>query len=315
MMKKLIVLGSLNMDLSIHSDCMPRDGETINGYGFLMNSGGKGGNQAVAAAKLGVEVKMLAKVGNDIFGKQLLDDLRDYGVDVSNIEISAEVTSGVAMITRCNNDNRIILSNGANYALNFETIKEKLEKISNKGDVFLAQLENDFEVVKKSIQYAKQLGLFTILNPAPAREIDDDLYKALDLVIVNQSECELLTGIYPDAESKYKAVLDKFHEKGVEVIVTLGTDGSITNYGGKFQHIESRKVKAVDTTAAGDSYIGALCKYLVYDKDLAEGLRFASDVAALTVTKKGAQISIPTLEEVKAYFKEEEGSRKRGNYE
>ena len=303
-MKKLIVLGSLNMDLSIQSDYMPKSGETINGYGFFMNSGGKGGNQAVAAAKLGVEVKMIAKVGNDIFGKQLVEDLKKYGVDVSNVEISDDVSSGVAMITRCNNDNRIILSNGANHALDFDSIKDKLQKIGNPGDVFLTQLENDFEVVKKSLKYAKELGLYTILNPAPARVLEDDLYQYLDLIIVNQSECELLTGIYPDNEGTYQEVLDVFQAKGVKAIVTLGTDGSITNYNGKLQHIDSRKVKAVDTTAAGDSYIGALCRYIVYDKDFIEGLRFASDVAALTVTKEGAQVAIPYLNEVEEYFKE-----------
>lgn len=304
-MKKLIVLGSLNMDVSIQSDYMPRSGETINGYGFLMNSGGKGGNQAVAAAKLGVEVKMIAKVGNDIFGKQLVDDLKSYGVDASNVEISDDVSSGVAMITRCNNDNRIILSNGANHTLDIETIKEKLKNIANPGDIFLTQLENDFEVVKKSIQYAKELGLYTILNPAPARIIDDSFYKYLDLVIVNQSECELLTGIYPEVEKAYQIALQIFKEKGVNAIITLGTDGSVTNYSGGYEYIASRKVDAVDTTAAGDSYIGALCRYLIYEKDFLEGLRFASDVAALTVTKKGAQISIPKFDEVKEYFKED----------
>lgn len=304
-MKKLIVLGSLNMDISIQSDYMPRSGETINGYGFLMNSGGKGGNQAVAAAKLGVDVKMIANVGNDIFGKQLLDDIKSYGVDVSNVEISNDVSSGVAMITRCNNDNRIILSNGANHTLDFETIKEKLKKIANPGDIFLTQLENNFEVVKKSIQFAKELGLYTILNPAPAKVLDDNFYKYLDLVIVNQSECELLTGIYPEDEKSYPNALAVFHDKGVNAIITLGTDGSITNYTGDYEYITSRKVEAVDTTAAGDSYIGALCRYLIYEKDFLEGLRFASDVAALTVTKKGAQISIPNFNEVKEYFKED----------
>lgn len=304
-MKKLIVLGSLNMDISIQSDYMPRSGETMNGYGFLMNSGGKGGNQAVAAAKLGVEVKMIAKVGNDIFGKQLIDDLKSYGVDVSNVEISEDVSSGVAMITRCNNDNRIILSNGANHTLDSKTIKEKLKKIANPGDIFLTQLENDFEVVKESIKFAKELGLYTILNPAPARIIDDSFYKYLDLVIVNQSECELLTGIYPEDEKAYQITLQIFKDKGVKAIVTLGTDGSITNYSGDYEYIPSRKVTAVDTTAAGDSYIGALCRYMIYEKDFLEGLRFASDVAALTVTKKGAQISIPDFNEVKEYFKED----------
>lgn len=305
-MKKLIVLGSLNMDISIQSDYMPKSGETINGYGFLMNSGGKGGNQAVAAAKMGVDVKMIAKVGNDIFGKQLVTDLSNYGVDVSSVEFSNDVSSGVAVITRYNNDNRIILNNGANHALDMDSIKDKLKKIANKGDIFLTQLENELDIVTNSIKYAKELGLYTIINPAPALKIDDELYQYLDLVIVNQSECELLTGIYPEDDSTYKTAINAFNRKGVNVIITLGTDGSITNYAGGYEHIKSRKVDVVDTTAAGDSYIGALCRYLVYDKDFIEGLKFASDVAALTVTKKGAQVSIPYFNEVKEYYKEEQ---------
>ena len=226
-------------------------------------------------------------------------------MDVSDVEISKDVSSGVAVITRCNNDNRIILSNGANHTLDFETVKTKLKKVGNQGDIFLTQLENDFEVVQKSIKFAKELGLYTILNPAPAREINDTLYEFLDLIIVNQSECELLTGIYPDSENKYKEALHVFRNKGVDAIITLGTDGSITNYAGGFEYIASRKVEAVDTTAAGDSYIGALCRYLIYDKNFIEGLRFASDVAALTVTKKGAQVAIPNLNEVNEFFKKD----------
>lgn len=303
-MKKLIVLGSLNMDLSIQSDYMPKSGETINGYGFLMNSGGKGGNQAVAAAKLGVDVKMIGKVGNDIFGKQLVEDLNKYGVDTNYVGVSDTVSSGIAIITRCNNDNRIILSNGANHALDFDSIKEIINKIGCNGDVFLTQLENKYEIVKQSIKYAKESGLYTILNPAPAKELEDELYEHLDLIIVNQSECELLTGIYPDSKELYEEALDQFRKKGVDAIITLGTVGSITNYQNSYAYIESKKVKAVDTTAAGDSYIGALCSYLVEDKNFIEGLNFASLVAAITVTREGAQVAIPTKNEVMEYFKE-----------
>ena len=301
-MKKLIVLGSLNMDLSIQSDYMPKSGETMNGYGFLMNSGGKGGNQAVAAAKLGVDVKMIGKVGNDIFGKQLVEDLKKYGVDTSNVGTSDDVSSGVAIITRCNNDNRIILSNGANHALDFDSIKDTLDKIGCKGDIFLTQLENEYHIVKESIKYAKELGLYTILNPAPAKILEDELYQDLDLIIVNQSECELLTGIYPDNKDLYQEALEQFRIKGVDAIITLGTDGSITNYQNRYEYIESKKVKAVDTTAAGDSYIGALCSYLVEDKNFVEGLKFASEVAAVTVTREGAQVARPTKTEVMEYF-------------
>lgn len=303
-MKKIIVLGSLNMDLTIQSDAIPVKGETIHGYDFFTNPGGKGGNQAVASAKLGSETEMIACVGDDMFGREMISKLDSYGVKTSNIMVSNDAATGVAMITRCENDNRIILGSGANYALNFEDVKNRFDKIANKGDIFLTQLENRYDVVIKSLKYAKENGLYTIFNPAPARILEKEVYEYIDLIVVNQSECHLLTGIYPDDEESYKKALYEFKDRGCNAIITLGCDGSITLLDDVMFFVDSVKVDAVDTTAAGDSYIGALCNYLSEGKDLIDAMKFGAKVAAVTVTRKGAQVAIPTKQEVIDFEKE-----------
>ncbi len=303
-MKKIIVLGSLNMDLTIQSDAIPAKGETIHGYDFFTNPGGKGGNQAVSAAKLGSDTEMIACVGDDIFGQEMISKLDSYGVKTSNIMVSKDEATGVAMIVLCEKDNRIILGSGANYALDFEDVKNRFDKVANEGDIFLTQLENRYDVVIKSLKYAKEKGLYTIFNPAPARILEKEVYECLDLIIVNQSECQLLTDIYPDNEESYKKALCEFKQRGCNAIITLGSAGSITLVDDEVFLVESIDVDVVDTTAAGDSYIGALCNYLSEGKDLVEAMKFASKVASITVTKKGAQIAIPTKEEVIKFDKE-----------
>ena len=240
-MKKVIVLGSLNMDLSINSDYMPKKGETINGYDFLINPGGKGGNQAVAAAKLGADTRMIANVGNDIFGQEILNKLKEYGVCTDDISISKFDSTGVAVIICCDHDNRIILGNGANHTLTFSMVKERLDAIAEEGDIFLTQLENDFQVVDASIRYAKKKGLYTILNPAPARVLEEDLYNYLDLIVVNQSECQLLTGIYPNDDESCIKGLQAFENRGAKAIITLSAPGTTELYTDTALHVDSQK--------------------------------------------------------------------------
>lgn len=313
-MHKVIVLGSLNMDLSIQCNDIPKNGETINGSDFFMNPGGKGGNQAVAVAKLGADTRMIAHIGNDVFGKELLDTIGKYGVRTDSILVSEYDATGVAMIIRSHNDNRIILGNGANHTLDIQYVKDKLKHIAQAGDIFLTQLENDYSLVKEAIKEAKTAGMFTILNPAPARMLDDEVYDNLDLIVVNQTECEMLTGIYPSDEESSLEALRVFEKKHVEAIITLGTHGSISNYQKKPVFVKAKKVETVDTTAAGDSYIGAVCSYLAEGKDMQEALEFATCVAAITVTRIGAQLSIPYKEEVEEYFKEDLEYEKTSNY-
>lgn len=303
-MKKVIVLGSLNMDLTIQSDFIPAKGETINGYDFFTNPGGKGGNQAVSAAKLGSNTEMIACVGDDIFGKDLISSLESCGVKTSNVMVSKDVSTGVAVIIRCNKDNRIILGNGANYALEFEDVKPRFDEIANVGDIFLTQLENRYEVVVESLKYAKEKGLYTVFNPAPARILDKEVYSYIDLIVVNQSECQLLTDIYPESEESCKEALCEFKRRGCNGIITLGSKGSITLIDDEIFFVEPIDVEVVDTTAAGDSYIGALCNYLSEDRSFADAMEFASKISSITVMKKGAQVSIPSKEDVIKFDKE-----------
>ena len=292
-MKKVIVLGSLNMDLTIQCVDLPKNGETINGSDFFVNPGGKGGNQAVAAAKLGAETHMIANIGNDVFGEQLLEALQGYGVHTKGVFRDAHETSGVAMIIRSHGDNRIILGNGANHTLPEAAFVEMLQKLARKDDIFLTQLENDYALVRNALRHAKQAGM------------DSDVYEHLDLIVVNQSECELLTGIYPSDEESCMEALLSFEARGVDALITLGTHGSMCNAFGRYLFVPAQKVETVDTTGAGDSFIGALCSCLSRDVDMKEAMEFATRVAALTVTRRGAQASIPYKKEVEHYFKEE----------
>lgn len=297
-MKKVIVLGSLNMDLTICADRMPQQGETMNGYDFFINPGGKGANQAVAAAKLDAQTYMIGNVGMDMFGGLLLDALKEYGVHAEEVCQEEHVASGVAMVLRSEGDNRIILGNGANHTLRIQNAKQAMDRLVNPEDIFLTQLENSYEVVKEALLYAKQKKMYTILNPAPARALDDQIYAAVDMLVVNQSECEMLSGIYPKDLESYEKAIAYFETKKVQVIITLGKEGSVFKENGETILISSPNVKTVDSTAAGDSYIGALCAELSKGSSLHEALMFASDVAALCVTRKGAQVSIPYRQEV-----------------
>lgn len=298
-MKKILVLGSLNMDLSIHCGTLPKKGETLSGYDFFMNPGGKGGNQAVASSKLGATTYMIGNVGDDFFGQQLIDTLRSYGVDTTYVSTSKDCASGVAIVLRQDADNRIILGHGANHTLDFDNVKCAIDTLGQKEDLFLTQLENPMDLVEKSLLYAKEKGLYTILNPAPAKKLSSKVYENLDMLIINQTECELLTGIYPKDTCDYEAALNFFDQKDVLTIITLGEEGSVLKIGDNLIKLDARKVDVIDTTGAGDSYIGALCAQLAQGKSLIEALNFAVDVAAFCVTRKGAQISMPSLDEMK----------------
>lgn len=302
-MNKVIVFGSLNMDLTIKSDYIPKKGETIDGYGFFTNPGGKGGNQAVAAAKLGAETHMIARVGRDLFGDRILDQLREYGVQCGLVGRSESLATGVAMIICCEGDNRIILSAGANHEMKIAEVDHAIEKIAEPGDVFLTQFECDFDTTIHSLFKAKTNGMYTIFNPAPAKKIPDEAYRNIDLIVVNQTECEFLTGIYPREQEECRRAIDFFESKGVKSsIVTLGARGSVTVIEGKSHKVDSHKVETVDTTAAGDTYIGALASCLVRGEDLKESMALATKAAALTITKRGAQQSIPYLNDVYAFL-------------
>jgi len=303
-MKKVIVSGSLNMDLTIRVDRMPNEGETIHGYDFLINTGGKGGNQAVAAAKSGAETVLIGSIGGDAFGNQILESLKNYGINTASIKIQKDEYTGSAMIICSDDDNRIILNPGANFSLDFDFVKDRLDQISNKEDLFITQFENDFNTTLKLLEYAKTIGMKTILNPAPAKAIPDEFFKYIDILVLNQSECEVLTGVYPKTLKECEDLGKIIREKGTEnVVITLGKMGSVTITPKEVIKMEAYKVDTVDSTAAGDSFIGAMAAKMSFESSLEEALEYATKVSAVTVTRKGAQISIPTSEEVNEFFK------------
>lgn len=305
-MKKVMVFGSLNMDLTIECDTIPQAGETLEGRGFFTNPGGKGGNQAVATAKLGAHTYMIARVGKDLFGRQMRESLEGHGVDCTYVSESQHKSTGVAIITRCQGDNRILLSPGANHEIKGQDVDAILKKLGEPGDVFMTQYECSAAAVAESLVSAKRYGLFTLFNPAPAKVISPETYRAVDLLVVNQTECEFLTGIYPEEKESCQRALSRFSAMGAgNAIITLGSRGSISRVGEEIVEISSYSVPNVDTTAAGDAYIGALASALVKGEKMEDCMRYATKAAALTITKQGAQISIPYQNEIDIYFKEE----------
>lgn len=298
-MKKVLTFGSLNMDLSIYTDRIPNNGETIQGKDFFLSPGGKGGNQAVAAAKSGANTWIAGAVSTDLYGNKLVETLTKYNVNCDYIKMSRRITTGIAMIIRNDGDNRIILDKGANNDVDFQDVNKMLQDIGRPGDIFLTQFENDYETTLHALKAAKKKGLFTILNPAPAKHITKANYLHIDLLIINQSECEFLSGIYPSEESEYRKAIQYFQQQGVHaVLITLGAEGSIVGDGTTIHFVPGLSVNTVDTTAAGDTYIGALACELSHGKTIQKSMEYATCAAALTVSKAGAQKSIPTRQDI-----------------
>ena len=257
----IYVAGSLNMDLRIESTYMPVAGETITGSNFITNGGGKGANQATAAAKLGGKVKMCGVVGNDAFGDTLLANLKNAGADVSHVRKENGVSTGIAMIIVTENNNRLILDKGANACLTTEDIDEFL-KDAGEGDVYLTQLENPIEIVGYGLKKAKEKGLYTVLNPAPANKCIAAYFPYVDLITPNESELALFGG----KEALFAAGIHK-------IVTTLGAKGYEIAEKDGAETYPCIKVKAIDTTAAGDTLCGGLCAYLSEGKTMEEARR------------------------------------------
>ncbi len=286
-MKKIFVVGSINTDLVITAPYMPQKGETLTGGGFFTARGGKGANQAVAAARLGGKVHMCACVGDDLFGQEALESLKKDGVDVSCVRVVEKTPTGTAVIVVVDGDNQIILDKGANECLSKEDIDRLLEK-ATAGDIYLTQLENPIEVVGYGLQKAKEKGLFVILNPAPANKEIAPYLQYCDMVIPNETEMEILGG------------KQNLLGEGRIVIETLGAQGyRICAQEEKIY--PCIQAKAVDTTAAGDTFCGGLCAKLAMGESLEKAAAFGSKAASIACTKSGAQPSIPTAEEVEKF--------------
>ena len=298
-MQKIYVLGSINMDMVITTPYIPAEGETLSGSNFFLNGGGKGANQAVAAAKQNVKTHLIGNVGNDIFGKDLINNLINYNVDTTYLSKLNNVPTGVAMIIIHNNDNRIILDGGANHKVTYSQIDDAL-KTAEENDIFITQLENNMNAVAYGLIMAKEHKMITIFNPAPAKEINKDLYNYIDYLILNETECEILSGLYPSDESSIRKVYEKL---GVNnLIITLGSKGSLLVKKDEIIKISPNKVDAVDTTAAGDTYVGVFASQLVKGKTEVDALNYASIASSLTCLKEGAQQSIPFENEVLEYL-------------
>ena len=300
-MKNICVIGSLNMDLVVNVDKMPKPGQTIIGSNFKEVPGGKGANQAVAMARLNGNVSMIGKVGEDGFGQTLINSLKNDKVDTTYIKTTKGAT-GVALITVDNNaQNSIVVSPGANFEVKEEDIDNNIEAIKN-SDIVVLQLETPLNTIKYALKKSKELNKYTILNPAPALKLDDEIIKNVDLLTPNETELEIISGVSIENEEDIQKAAQIMIEKGVkELIVTLGSKGSLYINKEKSIFKKAYKVEAVDTTAAGDSYTAALAVALSKDQSIEEAMDFASKVGALSVLKEGAQSSLPTLEDVENF--------------
>lgn len=296
--KKILVIGSSNTDMVIKSGRLPIPGETVLGGEFLMCAGGKGANQAVAAARLGGDVSFLCKVGNDVFGDNSIRGYEKDGIVTTHI-LRSEKPSGVALIlVDGNGENSISVAPGANGDFSVDDV-ECLSSVIVEADIVVLQLEIPVSTVLRAAHIAHDAGAYVILNPAPACELPDEIFPFVSLMVPNQTEISLMTGIEVKDEASARLAVGVLREKGVgEVILTLGSRGSIVSTGGDCLAVPAPKVKAVDTTAAGDTFCGALCVSLSQGNSLVESARFATRAAALTVQRMGAQKSIPYLKEI-----------------
>ena len=295
---KIVVLGSSNTDMTIKSERLPKPGETILGGEFVMGPGGKGANQAVAAKRLGGDVCFICKLGRDIFGDNAISGYEREGIDTSHI-LRSDKASGIALIlVDAGAENCIAVAPGANGDLSPEDV-DSVANVIKDAEYLILQLEIPVESVLKAAKIAHEAGVYVILNPAPACPLPEELFRYVSLVIPNQTEISLLTGVEIKDEKSLDEAIVRIKEMGVkDVIVTLGSKGSLVVSDGVKAFVPSQKVKAVDTTAAGDTFCGALCVGLCEGLGIKEAAAFATKASALTVQRMGAQASIPFRHEI-----------------
>ena len=300
-MGKIVVVGSSNTDLVVDSKKIPSPGETVLGGDFNMISGGKGANQAVAASRAGSDVTFICKVGNDYFGKRAIEEYKKENINLNHIFIDKVRPSGVAVIIvdEISGENSIVVAPGSNNHLSIKDIMLVEEKIIL-ADIILIQLEIPISTVEYVLRLAKKNNVKTILNPAPAQMLSDELLSMVDIITPNESETENLIGIYPDSEEKIEAAGEELLKKVRNaILITLGEKGVYLNSKNKSsQLIPAKNVKAIDTTAAGDVFNGYLASSLSDNKKLEEAINIAIKAAAISVTKRGAQPSIPVINEL-----------------
>jgi len=295
----ITVIGSLNLDLVVKTKRIPRAGETVMGSDFKQVPGGKGGNQADAIAKLGGKVNMIGCVGDDNMGEFLKSSLIKDGVNTDNVLVKQGISTGIAsIVVEDSGNNAITVAPGANYELTKDDVI-KCQKVIQESSVVLLQLETRLEPIITGLMEAKAAGCTTILNPAPAIKLDDEFYKYIDIITPNETELEILAEKELIDERDILAAAKSLMDRGIShVIVTLGDKGCIYLNADITQKYDAYKVKAIDTTGAGDSFNGALALCLDQGESIQDAISFAMKVGAITVTREGAQTSIPNKREV-----------------
>lgn len=304
-MADIVVLGSLNMDLVVRAERIPRPGETVPGEGFVTIPGGKGANQAAAAARLGGNVAMIGRVGHDSFGAALLENMRAQGVDVSHVRQDPEEASGIALITLdAQGENAIVLAAGANGRVSMADVEAAHDLLVGARYLVL-QFEIPLPVVREAIRLAGELGLRTVVNAAPARAIEPGFFEGVHYLVVNETEAQLLTGVEVTDLATAERAGRRALGLGVEVaIVTLGANGAFLVSSDQAAHVPARRVEVVDTTAAGDAFIGGLTVALLRGLTLREAVRYATCAGTLATTVLGAQTSLPSASQVQAFYEE-----------
>lgn len=303
MNNKLIVLGSINADHVLNVAEFPKPGETLVGHHYKITFGGKGANQAVAAGRAGANIQFIAAVGNDSVGLQICEQLEKDGIDVHSVKIIDQEKTGVALIfVDTYGENEIGIYPGANAAVTTDFLTLYQQDIIN-ADAILIQLEIPLSTIEKAIKLAKQHQTKVIVNPAPAQLLSDEILKNIDIIIPNETEAESLTGIKVDSEQDANNAANYLHQKGINiVIITLGSKGAWVSVNGKGELIAAYCVNAIDTTAAGDTFIGMLVTALLENKSLHEAIKYAHAAAAIAVTRPGAQTAVPWRKEVELFM-------------
>ncbi|MCF1615237.1 ribokinase [Tetragenococcus koreensis] len=300
-MNKVTIVGSINLDTNLRVQRMVKPGETIHGKEHYTAAGGKGANQAVAAARAECDTRFIGAVGNDSAGDQMLDLLKEENIDTTGIEIINHEATGQAFITVDDNgENAITFFAGANYAFGSEEVA-KDSALIERSDFVIAQLETPIEATITAFEIARQANVKTILNPAPGEsDLPIELLQATDIIVPNETEAEIITGIPVKDEASAKEAATKLHELGVEVvIITLGAKGAFYDYNGHSELVPSFKEKAVDTTAAGDTFIGTMSSLLKKDfSNLKDAILYSNKASSLTIQRFGAQPSIPYKNEI-----------------
>ncbi|UEX90252.1 ribokinase [Staphylococcus ratti] len=288
-MKKIFVIGSVSMDLVVSTSVVPRKGETVLGDLFFTTTGGKGANQAVAAARLGNNVHMIGRIGDDDFGQEIVQNFKRNQVDVTGLNVVPEMATGTAHITLADNDNSIIVVPSANNEVTYDNIKAQLESIQS-GDIVLLQQEIPADTVEKVLAHCKKRGITSILNPAPYRAVDEAVIDNADIITPNETESKALF------EGKLDDALERYPNK---LIVTIGDKGARYFNGQEHITVKGFKREVKDTTGAGDTFNGALAVGLQKGFALDKAIELANLAASFSVTGMGAQGGMPTWEEVR----------------